>query len=84
MITSTCYYGSENYKMYPLITYTSYISEITCISYTPMVPTDHDMYTFFKDFSRTFEVNFQGLFKDFSLFFQTSFREKMINNGLFK
>ena len=26
---------SENYKMYPLITYTSYISEITCISYTP-------------------------------------------------
>ena len=34
-----CYYGwdkkSENYKMYPLITYTSYISEITCISYTP-------------------------------------------------
>ena len=34
-----CYYRwdkkSENYKMYPLITYTSYISEITCISYTP-------------------------------------------------
>ena len=34
-----CYYGwdkkSENYKMYPLITSTSYISEITYISYTP-------------------------------------------------
>ena len=34
-----CYYWwdkkSENYKMYPLITSTSYISEITCISYTP-------------------------------------------------
>ena len=41
-------------------------------------------HTFFKDFSRTFEVHFQGLFKDFSLFFQTSIREKMINNGLFK
>ena len=31
---------------------------------------------FFKDFSRTFEVHFQGLFKDFSLFFQTSIRKK--------
>ena len=26
---------SENYKMYPQITYTSYIYEITYISYTP-------------------------------------------------
>ena len=41
-------------------------------------------HTFFKDFSRTFEVHFQGVFKDFSLFFQTTIREKMINNGLFK
>ena len=41
-------------------------------------------HTFFKDFSRTFEVHFQGVFKDFSLFFQTSIREKMINNGLVK
>ena len=36
-----------------------------------MVPTDHNI-----PFSRTFEVNFQGVFKDFSLFFQTSIREK--------
>ena len=40
-------------------------------------------HTFFKDFSRTFEVHFQGVFNDFSLFFQTSIREKLINNGLF-
>ena len=33
-------------------------------------------HTFFKDFSRTFEVHFQGVFKDFSLFFQTSVRKK--------
>ena len=38
-------------------------------------------HTFFKDFSRTFEVHFQGVFKDFSLFFQTSTGETMINNG---
>ena len=39
LITYMCYYGwdkkSESYKMYSLITYTSYISEITCISNTP-------------------------------------------------
>ena len=44
-----------------------------------MVPTDHDI-PFFKDFLRTFEVQFQGVFKDFfflcSLFSQTSIREK--------
>ena len=33
-------------------------------------------HTLFKDFSRTFEVHFQGLFKDFSLFFQTFIRKK--------
>ena len=39
---------------------------------------------FFKEFSGSFKVHFQGVFKDFSLFFQTSIHEKMINNGLLK
>ena len=47
-----------------------------------MVPTEKED-TYFKDFSMTFEVHFQGLFKDLSLFFQTSIRKRIDQRRIF-